>query len=1045
MKKRITLLFIAFCALLLPWQGSAQLWDINNCLPTSTLGTNVYGPMNSTTNQSAASRTAVVYQSSMLTGIAGQELTSIYFNKVTTGDMTGTPNLKIYLKETTDSDFGSGSLAWNDAILGATLVYDSNPVSESAGPSGWKEFAFSTPYTYSGTQNLVLITEYVNTGNTVNTTWLYEYTSPCINTSNNNTTKYTNNTTGTPGDPLGSSNYRRPIIGFDFTVDCPWVTNLTLSNVTSTGATFSWTPGGTETNWDYAVQPPGTGIPTTYQTTSSNPLNLTLTPQTHYEFYVRANCGGSDGESLWTGPYDFQTHCTSQLSGTYTIGGPTGDFATLTDAVASLNDCGVSGPVTFNVAVGSGPYNERLTITEFMGASATNTVTFNGNGETLTSVTDGDNRSLFLLDGADYVTITDFNLVTISDTNNFVVQLTNNADFNTISDNTVEMSSTITSTSTTNAGIVVSGSLTSATATTGSSGTNNTITGNTIIGGYYGININGQSATPSLDNIVSNNTLKDFYGYGISLRYNNNAVVADNDISRPDRNTVTTFYGIYLASGGEGNAIENNRIHTPFGGITAASTSANYGIYHTANDSPIGNESRVVNNIVHLTGNNGTIYALYNSNSDGVHYYHNTVVLDDVNATAGTTRGFYQTGTADNIEVKNNIFSIMREGSGVKYCLYFGTSASVIVSDNNVLHMVSTSGTTGIGYSGSSQATLADWQTATSGDMNSVDVNPLFVNRLGGDFMPSNAAVNNIGAPVGVATDFDGNLRNTTTPDPGVYEFTPPSCPPPSTLYVDNITATSADLGWNENGTATTWDIEWGLEGFTPTEIPNASATTNPHTLNGLTALTSYDFYVRAYCSPGDESTWVGPFTFITGCSGPLAGNYTVGATGDFETLSDVAYALNTCGISAATTFNVLPGSGPFEEQITLGEITGASATNTVVINGNGETITSTTVSANRSLILLDGTDYTTIVNFNLVTISDTNNFVIQLTNNADYNTITNNTIDMSSTMDNTGTTNAGIVVSGSLTSATATTGSSGTDNIIVGNTIMGGVLRYCY
>src|SRR5690606_11919508 len=113
------------------------------------------------------------------------------------------------------------------------------------------------------------------------------------------------------------------------------------------------------------------------------------------------------------------------------------------------------------------------------------------------------------------------------------------------------------------------------------------------------------------------------------------------------------------------------------------------------------------------------------------------------------------------------------------------------------------------------------------------------------------------------------------------------------------------------NGTATTWDIEWGLEGFTPTEIPNASATTNPHTLNGLTALTSYDFYVRAYCSPGDESTWVGPFTFITGCSGPLAGNYTVGATGDFETLSDVAYALNTCGISAATTFNVLPGSGP--------------------------------------------------------------------------------------------------------------------------------------
>src|SRR5690554_6440769 len=146
----------SFCLMaMLSFQTSAQIWEIDNC---SALGSTAYGPMYSTTNSSATNRTAIIYQSSMLTGIAGQELTSIYFNKVTTDDMTGTPNLKIYLKETTDSDFGSGALAWNDAILGATLVYDSNPVSESAGPSGWKEFAFSTPYTYSGTQKLVLIT-----------------------------------------------------------------------------------------------------------------------------------------------------------------------------------------------------------------------------------------------------------------------------------------------------------------------------------------------------------------------------------------------------------------------------------------------------------------------------------------------------------------------------------------------------------------------------------------------------------------------------------------------------------------------------------------------------------------------------------------------------------------------------------------------------------------------------------------------------------------------------------------------------------------------
>lgn len=102
------------------------------------------------------------------------------------------------------------------------------------------------------------------------------------------------------------------------------------------------------------MQAPGAGIPTNFTNTSSNPLNLTLTPNTNYDFYFRANCGGTDGESIWIGPLSFKTSCVSQLSGTYSIGGAAADFATLTDAVASLNDCGVSGPVVFNVTPGSG-------------------------------------------------------------------------------------------------------------------------------------------------------------------------------------------------------------------------------------------------------------------------------------------------------------------------------------------------------------------------------------------------------------------------------------------------------------------------------------------------------------------------------------------------------------------------------------------------------------------------------------------------------------------------------------------------------------------
>ncbi len=93
-----------------------------------------------------------------------------------------------------------------------------------------------------------------------------------------------------------------------------------------------------------------------------------------------------------------------------------------------------------------------------------------------------------------------------------------------------------------------------------------------------------------------------------------------------------------------------------------------------------------------------------------------------------------------------------------------------------------------------------------------------------------------------------------------------PTCPAPTNPYTDNITATSADLNWTAGGTEPNWNIEWGLEGFTQgtgTMINNT--TSNPYTLTGLTGATSYDWYVQADCDgTRDESSWVGPITFMT-------------------------------------------------------------------------------------------------------------------------------------------------------------------------------------
>lgn len=90
----------------------------------------------------------------------------------------------------------------------------------------------------------------------------------------------------------------------------------------------------------------------------------------------------------------------------------------------------------------------------------------------------------------------------------------------------------------------------------------------------------------------------------------------------------------------------------------------------------------------------------------------------------------------------------------------------------------------------------------------------------------------------------------------------PPTCLAPSDLTVSNVTETTLDLGWTENGTATQWDIEYGPHGFTQGSGTMVNGvTSNPHTLN-INAGEEYNFYVRSVCSPTDSSFWTGPYVY---------------------------------------------------------------------------------------------------------------------------------------------------------------------------------------
>ncbi|QAA82934.1 T9SS type A sorting domain-containing protein [Aequorivita sp. H23M31] len=108
-----------------------------------------------------------------------------------------------------------------------------------------------------------------------------------------------------------------------------------------------------------------------------------------------------------------------------------------------------------------------------------------------------------------------------------------------------------------------------------------------------------------------------------------------------------------------------------------------------------------------------------------------------------------------------------------------------------------------------------------------------------------------------------------------------PSCEMPTNLNADNFTTSTADLSWTAGGTETEWEVLYGEAGFDPTtEGTLVVVDTDPETtITGLEDGTIYEFYVTAICGEDDESEMAGPKQFTTLCTAA-----TVPYVMDFET-----------------------------------------------------------------------------------------------------------------------------------------------------------------
>ncbi len=555
---------------------------------------------------------------------------------------------------------------------------------------------------------------------------------------------------------------------------CRPVVSINSKNITASGATVEWsTSTGFDTAWIVEYGPtgfvPGTG--STVQV-SVDSANLTgLSAATIYDFYITGLCGSGD-TSATVGPNSFITACTGGLTGNYTIDAATAtggtNFNSFEDLIATILNCGLDAATVVDVVAGSGPYNVSVDFPGFPGASATNTLTLNGNNNVINH---GGGSYFIAMDSLKHVTFKNFQFINETpSTQMFGLMMRNGCDSITIKNNIIDLGTDFTSSA--SGAIVASNSITSA-SSYGDNANNITIDSNHIMGGYYGIRLNGSSSTlRNHGHTISNNTIEDFYIYGLYTYYVDSAVITQNDISRSNRSILSTFYGIYSYYNNN-MEISNNKIHDAGNGSFSA-----YGIYLGYSTNVLGKETNLFNNAIYNIDATATHYGIYmysfssTYKNININLWHNTIEMNTT-GTTGTKRGISaNTSTAsyyDNIDLSNNIVNIYGGGTGTKHSVWF-PSISSLTGSNNLFRMAATAGNNNLGYYGTNMATLAAWNTATSMTGN-VDNDPVIVAP---GYTPYSTAIDNLGTPLAsVTTDIDGSMRNATTPDMGALEFTP--------------------------------------------------------------------------------------------------------------------------------------------------------------------------------------------------------------------------------------------------------------------------------
>lgn len=524
---------------------------------------------------------------------------------------------------------------------------------------------------------------------------------------------------------------------------CPRPDHFSVSSVMGTSATFdvnAVNAGSYDIEWGPRGFQQGSGAGTSVNVTTVPYTANGLTPNKPYDAYVRVNCS-TGGRSVWVGPLAFDTECNGPLAGgTYTVGkGATDDFPSLDSVASVLNNCGIAGPVVFNLQPGN--FKTAFHLYSISGVSSVNTITINGSGNDTLEYNGAGAQAAVLLDDVSYVTLSGLYITNLNAAESFGVLLTNNSDSVTIDNCVIEVDASLPASDI--IPVIISNSNKDY-RVEGADVDYFTLKNSTLIGGHTSLALEGNGdGNPSKGYVIEGNTLENYYLYGVYADDLADVLFKDNTVTT---NRFLASDGFYLSDMSD-FIIEGNKVNVPDYGIYISD--GNEGGTATTNSS-------IVNNMVISSGDN----AGYLVDVENTNIFHNTFFGES---------GFYMDNHVA-VDIRNNIFA-----SNSTYAFQSGDALLAADTWNYNLYYVGGTQNT-FRVNNVTYADLAAVQTALpTYNVNSVEGDPIFYSAS--DLHVLGTLANGVGDnTVGIATDIDGEARpyaGTTTVDMGADEYEP--------------------------------------------------------------------------------------------------------------------------------------------------------------------------------------------------------------------------------------------------------------------------------